>query len=185
MYHKGSKCDLTFADQPWVSFPLIKLENVNNLAQELAGDLSILSATRTNMLQLLENCSLEQVNRIPSGFNNNLAWNAAHCLVTQKLLTYGLSGHDTGLSAEMVAAYRKGSKPMGDVSAAEWASILEQLKTSPAQMEKDLVDLTWDEHKPYTTSYGVTISHVRKGLCFNNTHEGTHFGTMMALKRLV
>ena len=158
---------------------------MNNLAQELTGDLSILRATRTNMLELLSNFSLEQVNQVPKGFNNNLAWNAGHCLVTQKLLTYGLSGHDTGLSSEMVAAYRKGSKPMGPISADAWAEILEGLKASPDQMEKDLSALVWEEHKPYTTSYGVTIGHVRKGLCFNSTHEGMHFGTMMAIAKMV
>jgi len=158
---------------------------VNNLAEDLAGDLSILRATRANILKLLQDYSLDQVNDIPAGFNNNLAWNAGHCLVTQKLLTYGLSGHDTGLSAEMVAAYRKGSKPMGPISADAWAEILEGLSTSPDQMEKDLAELSWEEHKPYTTSYGVTISHVRKGLCFNSTHEGMHLGTMMAIAKMV
>jgi len=32
--------------------------------------------------------SLEQLNKIPEGFNNNLIWNIAHCVVTQQLLCY-------------------------------------------------------------------------------------------------
>jgi len=52
-------------------------------------------------------------------------------------------------------------------------------------MKADLETLTWSDHKPYTTSYGVTIGHVRKGVCFNNTHEGMHYGMMIALGKLV
>ncbi len=158
---------------------------MNNLAIELAEDLLTLEATRANMLRLLSKFSLEQVNRIPEGFNNNLAWNAAHCLVTQKLLTYGLSGHDTGLSPSMIAAYRKGSKPEGDLTTEQWDEIIEGLANSAGQMKADLASLTWEEHKPYTTSYGVTIGHVKKGVAFNNTHEGMHYGMMIALGKLL
>jgi len=33
-----------------------------------------LRATRNNVLKLIDNLNLAQVNEIPEGFNNNLAW---------------------------------------------------------------------------------------------------------------
>jgi len=158
---------------------------VNNLAKELEEDLSTLEATRANILQLLSKFSLDQINMIPAGFNNNLAWNAGHCWVTQKLLTYGLSGKDTGLSADLIAAYRKGSAPSAPLSAGAWAEIIDGLSTSVDELKADLKSSSWADHNPYTTSYGVTIGHVRKGVRFNNTHEGMHYGVMLALSKVV
>jgi len=163
----------------------MKHTNVNNLAQELAEDLITLEATRANILRLLAKYSLDQLNKIPEGFNNNLAWNAGHCWVTQKLLTYGLSGKDTGLTKEVIAAYRKGSAPTAPLSAEEWAQIIEGLTHSASQLKSDLETENWEDHNPYTTSYGVTVSHVRNGVRFNNTHEGMHYGVMLALSKLV
>jgi hypothetical protein len=37
---------------------------------------------------------LAQLNIVPDGFNNSIAWNIAHILVTQQLLHYKLSGKD-------------------------------------------------------------------------------------------
>jgi hypothetical protein len=158
---------------------------VNNLAKELAKDVKILKATRANMLLLLSKFSLEEVNRIPEGFNNNLAWNAGHCLVTHKRLVYDFCGHDTGLSPEMIAAFRKGSKPEGDVSQELWSEILEGLNSSVGQLKSDLEVGGWQAHSPYTTSYGVTIIDVRSGVRFNNAHEAMHLGIMMAMGRLL
>ena len=31
----------------------------------------------------LDNFTLEQLNKIPEGFNNNIIWNIAHTIVTQ------------------------------------------------------------------------------------------------------
>lgn len=38
-----------------------------------------------------DNYSLEQLNKIPAGFNNNLIWNIGHIIVAQQSLIYQLS----------------------------------------------------------------------------------------------
>ena len=176
---------MTFADQGWVSFPPHKFQYVHNLVKQLAKDLKIFKATRAHILLLLSKFSLEQVNTIPEGFNNNLAWNAAHCLVTHKLLTYDFCQHDTGLSPEMIEAFRKGSKPDGDLSQELWSEIVDDLQNSVGQFKADLDILTWYKHSPYTTSFGVTIGNVRSAVRYNNTHEAVHYGTMLAIGKLV
>jgi hypothetical protein len=35
--------------------------------------------------------TLEQLNKIPEGYNNNLIWNIAHVVVVQQMLVYKLS----------------------------------------------------------------------------------------------
>ncbi|MEM7574733.1 MAG: DinB family protein [Bacteroidota bacterium] len=148
-------------------------------------DFSLLSITRQNILGLCANYSLEQLNRIPSGFNNNLIWNAAHVVVTQHLLTYGLCGQAIPLSTDFVQAYRKGSRPQGTVDATQWAFIQAELEESLNRLEADWEQLSALSFKPYPSSYGVTLHSLEEAFIFNQTHEAMHFGTMLALRKLV
>ncbi|PHO01645.1 damage-inducible protein DinB, partial [Rhodobacteraceae bacterium 4F10] len=52
----------------------------------------VLKRSRDLVLKRIEGLSLEQLHIIPEGFNNNIAWNVAHLVVTQQLLHYKLSG---------------------------------------------------------------------------------------------
>ena len=54
----------------------------------------ILAKTRAIILYYIKELSLDQLHIIPDGFNNNIAWNIAHLVVTQQLLHYKLSGND-------------------------------------------------------------------------------------------
>jgi len=42
-------------------------------------------------LEYFDNYTLEQLNKIPEGFSNNLIWNIGHIIVTQQVLIYKLS----------------------------------------------------------------------------------------------
>ena len=53
----------------------------------------------------------EDLFRVPDGFANHVAWNAAHVVVTQQRLHYLLSGLDLHLPEELAARYQKGSGP--------------------------------------------------------------------------
>ena len=61
-----------------------------------------LSKGRTLMLKIIDGLSIEQLNAIPEGFKNNIAWNIAHLVVTQQLLCYRLSGVPCLISDEMI-----------------------------------------------------------------------------------
>ncbi len=80
---------------------------------------TITATSRTMVSKILENHSLEQLNKIPEGFSNNLIWNIAHIVVTQQLLVYKLSGLPMIVSDEMVEKYKKGTKPEQEVTQAE------------------------------------------------------------------
>ena len=46
--------------------------------------LSILAHNRVLYARFLKSFSLEQLNTVPKGFNNNIIWNVIHALVTQQ-----------------------------------------------------------------------------------------------------
>lgn len=145
----------------------------------------ILRATRNNILNQIEGFSLEQLNKIPEGFNNNLIWNAAHVWITQQRLMYGLSGLKLNASNEMVKKYSKGSRPTNPVSSDEVDQIKKALMESISQGEKDYADGLFVEFKEYETSYGFGIRSIQDAIIFNNAHEGLHLGSILAIRKLV
>ena len=48
----------------------------------------IWETSRKMYLKIVENYSLEHLNKIPEGFSNNLAWNLGHIIVSQQGLVY-------------------------------------------------------------------------------------------------
>lgn len=151
----------------------------------MAFPFTVLRASRANILKQCDGLSLEQLNKIPDGFGNNLIWNAGHVIATQQLLCYALAGVKTPVDMDFINRYRKGSRPDGNASATEWTFIKDRLFSTVDQFEKDLVSMDFSGYKPYTTSYNVELKNIGQALSFNNTHEGLHLGTMMALRKLV
>ena len=147
--------------------------------------IDILKVTRANILKIVDRYDLEQLNKIPEGFNNNLIWNFGHVVVTQQLLCYGLSKLPTQVPAELIDRYRKGSKPEGFVDQSELDVFKNFADSTIQQLETDLANGIFKEFKTYPTSYGITLGSIQDAVQFNNVHEGMHLGTMIALTKLI
>ncbi|WP_456313457.1 DinB family protein [Pseudomonas shirazensis] len=140
---------------------------------------------REVLVKILNNYSLEQLNKIPAGFNNNIIWNAAHCVAVHQALIYKLSGLPSKVSAEFILKYSKGAKPEGDVSQDEVDEIKELLSTTLQQVQKDYNDNIFVNYHEYTTSLGNTLRDINGALEFNNYHEGIHTGVIMSIRKFV
>ena len=147
--------------------------------------IDILKVTRANILRLIDKYDLEQLNKIPEGFNNNLIWNFGHVVVTQQLLCYGLSKLPTQVSAELIDRYRKGSKPETFVDQSELDLFKNFAEQTIIQLEKDLAGGLFQTYKIYTPSDGITLEGIQDAVQFNNVHEGMHLGTMIAVTKLI
>lgn len=140
---------------------------------------------REILLKVLDHHSLEQLNKIPPGFNNNIIWNIAHCVASQQALVYKLSGLPVTISEAFIAKYRKDTKPEGDVPQAEVDEIRTLLSTTLAQVEKDFAAGIFVQYNEYTTSLGYTLKNINGALDFNNYHEGVHTGIVMSIRKFV
>ena len=140
---------------------------------------------REILLKILDNHSLEQLNKIPTGYSNNLIWNIAHCVSTQQVLVYKLSGLPMMVSEDFINKYRKGTKPEGDVSQAEVDEIRTLLSTTLEQVQKDVDNGIFQTYTEYTTSMGFTLKNINGALEFNNYHEGIHTGIIMSIRKFV
>ncbi len=145
----------------------------------------ILNITRTNVLNTIGGLTLEQLNKVPEGFKNNIVWNLAHLVVTQQLLCYKLSGNEMELDDSFVDLFKKGSEVEYEVEQDEVDLIKEQFLALPAKLEEDYNAGLFKEFAEYPTSYNVTLNSIEDAIQFNNVHEGLHFGYIMAMKKLV
>ena len=71
--------------------------------------------SRRIYLSYFENYSLDQLNNIPNGFNNNLIWNIGHIVVTQQKLIYRGSDLQGYISDELFKKYQSRTKPTESV----------------------------------------------------------------------
>ena len=145
----------------------------------------ILTKTRAIVLHYIKGLSLDQLHVIPEGFTNNIVWNIAHIAVTQQLLHYGLSEKDCLVSDELIAAYKKGTKPTRQFTQEEFDEVLDLFKGLPNTLEEDYEAGIFTEYSAYKTSTGFVIDSMEKAIIFNNFHESLHLGVIMSLKKLV
>jgi hypothetical protein len=140
--------------------------------------------TRAALAKIIENYSLEDLNKIPEGFNNNIIWNIGHVIVTEQLLVYKLSGLQPMVSDVLINKYRKDSKPEGDVSQAEVDEIKALLFSTIERTKKDYANNAFSGYNEYTVSTtGNTLKNVDDALNFVLFHEGMHIGYILALKK--
>lgn len=139
--------------------------------------------TRDYFRVMLETMSLEKLNKIPSGYSNNIIWNIAHCIVVQQGLTYGLSGVDQLISKDMVAQYKHGTKPERNVTGEEVTRYKNLLQSTMQQTQMDYKAGNFASFKKYTTSTGYTLMDIDQAISLINIHDGIHLGYVLALKR--
>ena len=132
-----------------------------------------------------ENYTLEQLNKVPEGFSNNLIWNIGHIIVSQQMLMYLGSGNTPNVSQELINKYMRGTRPEGDVTQQE-ADEIKSLLFWP--VDKTIEDYNAGLFTTYTerkTQMGFVLRTIEDAIAFNNYHEGLHLGIMMSIRKFV
>jgi hypothetical protein len=151
----------------------------------MQGQFNILKKSRLLTLKAINNLTIDQVNKIPQGFKNNIAWNMAHLVVTQQLLCYKLSGLECLVSDELINNFQKGSLPSYTISEKEFEMIKKQFTDLPIKMEEDFEKGVFKNYNSYTTSVDITLNDIKGAISFNNYHEGIHLGVILQLKKFI
>ena len=131
----------------------------------------------------LETISLENLNKVPEGFNNNIFWNVAHTVVTQQLLVYKLSGLESCLTDEFIDKYKKGTKTEHVATQYEVDFVKSMLFSPVEKTQEDYKNGVFKSYNEYTVSTGSTLVNVEGAIAFNNFHEGIHLGYILAQRK--
>ena len=128
--------------------------------------IDIMRGGRKFLINILEGISIEKLNEVPAGFNNNLAWNMAHIIANQQILCYRNAGEKPVLDDDFIDKYKTGTRPEGFIDEEEFKDLQKKLTASIDQFEKD-----WEKKKfknyeaREIKSYpGVKIENIKDGL---------------------
>ncbi|WP_247235381.1 DinB family protein [Telluribacter sp. SYSU D00476] len=133
----------------------------------------------------IDNYTPEQLNKVPSGFNNNLIWNIGHIIVAQQSLIYKGSGLPMYISDGMVELYQPGTRPTVPLSEGEIKELQSLLTSLIEKTEEDLSSEKFITYNERMTATGFHLASLKDAFEFNNYHEGIHLGYMMSLRKFV
>ncbi|RYE23872.1 MAG: DinB family protein [Sphingobacteriales bacterium] len=144
-----------------------------------------LGRLRHRTITLIEGLSIDQLNKIPQGFNNNITWNTAHLVAAMQRLCYKRSDVPLRVSETFFQRYKPESKPEHEVDERALNEIKELLISSINQLKEDYHAGIFKTYTPFTTRYGVDVANVDDAIRFLPFHEGLHMGYIQAMKKLV
>jgi hypothetical protein len=146
-------------------------------------EFKITSTSREIYNRYFESFTLEQLNKIPDGCSNNLIWNIGHIMVSQQILVYTGAGLPVNVSEELIALYRRGSRPERDVTQAEADAVKALLFSTIEKTEDDYRNGIFTTYNARKSELGFDLSSVEDAIAFNNYHEGIHLGIMMQIRK--
>ena len=147
--------------------------------------LDIAKHTRSNFIKLMDGLTIEQLNVIPKGYNNNIAWNFAHIVAAQQILCYVRANVPARLPMEAITKYQKGSRPEGLISESEISFYKEKAFTLLNDLREDVANGLFSNYQPVTTAFGVTLTSIDDAVTYFGTHDNLHLGYALALKKAV
>ncbi len=140
---------------------------------------------RKLLSNLLEELTLEELIYIPKNFNNNILWNLAHILVTEQLITYGLSDLPLAMDNDFIERFKKGSKCLSNYS----INYVEAIKNKYIKLnnftQKGYKNNRFTNFTEYPTSTNIVLKNIDDALQFNMLHEGIHLGVILSIKKLL
>lgn len=145
----------------------------------------IINKTRRYLLELTDTLSIEQLNKVPEGFNNNIIWNLGHLIAAQQGVCYMRAGAGLKVEESFFQDYKPGSRPERFISQEEAGEVKRLLISTLDQFEEDYQAGIFLNYTPWVTRYGVSIPDIDAAINFLPFHEGLHLGSILAQKRLI
>lgn len=143
----------------------------------------IIVQNRKALKKILNTLSIDQVNRVPAGFNNNILWNVGHTIVVQQMLTYGLTENQMLISPQLLSEFRPGTKPQRTYD----HDIIEEIKTLLFSTHETLMEDAalgkFNEMRPFMTAIKFEITDIHSAIAFDQYHEALHMGQIINLMR--
>lgn len=150
--------------------------------------LDCIETARTGFIELTEGLTLEQLNKIPEGFNNNVAWNFGHISVAALALAFKTSGVKPAIDIPYFKKYGKGTRPETDIDADELQALKDYATSAIAMIKESIAAQEFDNAAimPYTTAtYGIPMTDIDEIIATIAMHDSLHYGIARSLSRIV
>ena len=143
---------------------------------------------RQVVLNQIAELSIEQLNKIPANFQNNIVWNLSHMIAAQQTICYVRAGLPIAVEEKFFGRFISGTKPDGVLNANEIDLIKETFTNSLDQLQADYDRNIFHNYTPspgIQKAYGITLENIDEALEYVLYHEGLHAGYISALKHIV
>lgn len=141
---------------------------------------------RKKLIDIVQSLSIEQLNKIPEGFNNNIAWHFGHLVVSTEILCYVRSNVQPERVILLSDQYKNGSKPDHFISKEEIDFLLSRTLISLHEIEADYKNGVFEGMVPYSThTFGFEIENIEDVFECCSYHDTVHFGSVTAMRKLV
>lgn len=147
--------------------------------------ITTIGITRKNFLSLIEGLSIDQLNKIPAGFRNNLVWNLGHVMASQQMLCYERCGLPVKADSSLVEAYKPTTFPEPFVDERRLALIKTAVTDTVEILRTDYHAGIFKNYAERQTRFGVLITTIDEAISYVSTHETLHFGYAKALIRMI
>ncbi|MBT2563723.1 DinB family protein [Pedobacter sp. ISL-68] len=143
--------------------------------------------SRKAFIKLIDDLTIEELNKIPDGYNNNIIWNFGHVVVSTQTLCYVRTGVlQDAASVKFNEYYKKDTKPTYTVTEEEVAELKVIALESIEKIKEDYASGKFSNITPFTTAtYGVQMNSIEEILITTIGHDNVHQGYAWALKKLV
>ncbi|QPH41184.1 DinB family protein [Pedobacter endophyticus] len=141
--------------------------------------------SRKAFIRLIDELTVEQLNQIPAGFNNNIIWNFGHIVVTSQTLCYVRTGILQDANAvKFNEFYKRDTRPTYTVTEEEVAELKAMALESIEKIKLDYNSGFFPVITPFSTStFGVEIKTIEEVLTTTVGHDNLHFGYALAQKK--
>lgn len=153
--------------------------------QDLTHVFKAANSTRRTIAFLLSRLTVDQINTIPKGANNNILWNAAHIISVQQLIVNRRAGAAYTESKELTALYKPGTLPTVIADRAYIDMVSERLVASGVEMEKNYHSGMFDTYEPFTTRTKMELASAADAITFELFHVGLHLGYIMSYMNMM
>lgn len=142
--------------------------------------------TRRVFIELVDGLSPDEINTIPDGFRNNIAWNFGHIVVSTPGLCYRRTHVQSDRQIPFVESYGKGTKPEHWIGGAEINALKTQAMNTIDVIEQDYRNGVFASITPFATStYKLEMDTIEKVITASLAHDNLHFGYAAALRKAV
>ncbi|WP_421796179.1 DinB family protein [Haliscomenobacter sp.] len=143
---------------------------------------------RKFILQNIETLSIEQLNEIPQGLNNNIIWNLGHLIASAQMIFYKRAGLPFTIDEKYITPFLPNSRPDGYITATDVENLKDLALSTIENMQTDYHIKDFNQYiksENIERVYGIEVLTIDDALEFLLYHEGYHTGKIISLKQLI
>jgi hypothetical protein len=143
---------------------------------------------RQFLLAQIAGLAIEQLNKIPKGYNNNIIWNLTHLIAAQQGICYLRAGQSVVVPEKFIAPFFTNTRPEKIIESEEIEEIKHLFISTIDELQTDFDREIFNNYTPSPNIlkvYEIEITGIDDALEFLLYHEGYHSGYVISLIRLL